>query len=407
MEQEKKSVGIITMHRVINYGSALQTYATVKTVEKLGFLPTVIDYDYPTSYHIKYAVGCENVISPKGIKKIVKLILKIIGLLDFVQRIRARLYLYQDNRRDFFKQFIEHLPLTQRYNRKNILKKPPKFDIYMTGSDQTWNPRYLHRDYSFLLNFAPKEAPRISYAASFGSSELAMEYQDDYRQYLSCYDRISVRESSGVKLVDDLCNKKAVHVLDPTLLLNHQEWKTLIAKTPEHPKHFIFCYCLSYVFEPAPEIFDLLKYLQTLLECHVLFFADTIRLHKIASTYNFQVIIPSSPASFIALYSNAQFIVSTSFHGTAFAVNFNKDFYAVLNPNFSKDDRVRNFLDSVGLTSRGLNLKKTDVSKINAADLQIDYRECNQKLEELRKYSLDYLSEALDFASQKCATKDE
>ena len=84
-----------------------------------------------------------------------------------------------------------------------------------------------------------------------------------------------------------------------------------------------------------------------------------------------------------------------------------KNFYAILNPVAFRDDRIKNFLTSIGMESRGLNLKKTDISRINVTDLKIDYRECNQKLEKLRKYSLDYLSEALDFASQKCATKDE
>lgn len=407
MEQEKKSVGIITMHRVINYGSALQTYATVKTVEKLGFLPTVIDYDYPTSYHIKYAPVRTNPPNSTMIKKIVKQFLRLIGLLPLVMKIRDNRLPYYSIRIHSFKHFIKQLKISKPYNIKSIQETPPEFDIYMTGSDQTWNPYFLHHDYSFLLNFAPKAAPKISYAASFGGAEFPTEYSEEYGKLLACYDRISVRESSGKRLVYNLCGRNAVHVIDPTLLLNRAEWEKLLTDIPIQNNKFIFCYCLISYYSPAPEIFLLLDHLRTLTNYDVYFFSEVPELNQIAIQYGFRLVCPAGPENFISYISYATFIVTTSFHGSAFSVNFNKNFYAILNPVAFRDDRIKNFLTSIGMESRGLNLKKTDISRINVTDLKIDYRECNQKLEKLRKYSLDYLSEALDFASQKCATKDE
>lgn len=398
MKQQQKKVGIITMHRVINYGSALQTYATVKAVEKVGFAPSVINYLYPSNYHLEYAAGDENV-DRKSRKEQVKRICRKMGVIEVMRFFWS--LVCKNPRKKFFRAFIRKMNLTKKYTIKSILKNPPVFDIYLTGSDQTWNPRYLGHDYSFLLNWVPDHAPKISYAASFGSKTLPAEFHEPYKRYLGRYDHISVRESSGVKLVKELCGREAVHVLDPTLLLCGEDWKKLIVDIPELPDHFIFCYCLNYVFDPSPDIFTLLEHLRVLLNCEVLFFSEAVSLKDAAAKAGYKNVLPLSPEEFVTYYAKAGFIVSTSFHGAAFAVNLNKNFYIQLNPNPSQDDRVINFLEEIEMSDRGLNLREIDVNKITTGDLNIDYGAGNLTLEKMRKSSLDYLREALVFAGQR------
>lgn len=392
-----KTVGLITMHRVLNFGSALQTYATVKMVQSLGFGCTVIDYLYPTLWHTENACGCESLPQESTCKKICKWILKKSYLLNCARSIKRFIMLRKVD--EVFRNFLHEVPLTSvSYNRQSILKKVPVFDIYMTGSDQTWNPRYLHTDYSFLLNFVPDDAPKISYAASFGASETGSFYQEDYAKYLKRFDRISVRESSGTELVKKLASKDAVHVLDPTLLLNEKEWSVLNKNKLNLPEKFIFCYILSYVFDSGNEIEKLLEHLHKITGLPIVVYSDSSSSFE---KYK-QVTKMMGPEGFIECFAKASFVVTTSFHGAAFSVNFHKDFFAVLNPNPSKDDRVKSFLQSVRLDSRGLLLPQTDIQKINLEDLRTDYSESSVCLQKMREHSLAYLKEALVFAAKKC-----
>ena len=103
----------------------------------------------------------------------------------------------------------------------------PKFDIYMTGSDQVWNCKYTRGDSNFLLKFAPENAPRLSYGASFASQRIPKKYEHIFEEELVKYDTILVRENSGVNRVSQLVRKKAEVVCDPTLLLTDAEYHVL------------------------------------------------------------------------------------------------------------------------------------------------------------------------------------
>lgn len=398
----------MTLSNVINFGSVLQTYATIKTVEKIGYDCVLIDYDYPTWWHIKSAVGGENNTGNKRyVILFVKKVLHFFGLLNTARRVRMILNRKKTNAlKSQFRDFLQDQPITPvLYNRTSILKNPPAFDIYMTGSDQTWNPRYMHTDYSFLLNFAPDKAPKIAYAASFGAKKMLPEYREDYVKYLNCYDRISTREPSGVPLVKELTGKDAVYTPDPTLMLNRAEWDKKIKQKLNLPEKFIFAYILDYVFNSHPQIEELLKHLSKITGMPLVLAGEgAVKISENDTIFTIQI----GPDGFLECFDKASFVVTTSFHGTAFAVNFEKDFFAVLNPNASIDDRVKSFLKSVDLLSRGLVLPQTDISAITVNALHSDHTASAKRLQEMREQTLNYLTEALDSAAKKCnEVKDE
>lgn len=391
----------MTLSNVINFGSALQTYATVKAVEKLGCQCQVIDYAYPSIWHTLHSPGCENIASGSGIKYIIKKILVKVNLLRLAIAINyyyllwtkksAGLHAFADFKKRFFS-------TTKRYNRKSIIKNPPAADIFVTGSDQTWNPRYTHSDFNFLLSFVSDDTPKLSYAASFGSSKLPDEYHHVYAQYLQRYERISVREKSGVDLVKQLTDQKAVHVLDPTLLLVKEEWELLANNKLDLPEQFIFCYILNYVFNPYPELGNLLKHLSEISGMPVV----VCGIPPDSKVCNSTVLgLDIGPTGFLECFSRASFVVTTTFHGAAFSVNFRKNFFTILNPHSSSDDRVKSFLQSVNMTERGLLLQETDISSITVDNLKTDYTECEVSLKKMRDFSMNYLEEALNCACQK------
>ena len=384
-----KTVGLITMHRVLNCGSFLQAYATVKAVERLGYDCTVIDYLYPMPWHLENAVGNENVQEDNRRFRRLKKLFRMFGVLRYVKRVRTYWRLHRALRefRDF-----SGVKLTCAYSRKSILKSPPRFDVYLTGSDQTWNPRYVASDHSFLLDFTPEPAKRIAYAASFGCNELPVEHRKDYAGLLNRYSAISVREESGVPMVKDLCGKDASFVLDPTLLLTADEWHPLEADNVSPGRRFVFVYALSYVFDPFPDIVELADRVAKELNAEVIFYTDAVSRSELRDS-GFSVISslkhPLAPSEFLEYIDKSVFVISTSFHGTAFAVNFHKDFYAYLNPHPSKDDRVKSFLSSIGLEDRGVKERSDDLK------IKTTYTVADERLCRLRERSEKYLHDAI------------
>ena len=326
-------------------------------------------------------------------KKFIKDVLRKIGLFNVFRIFLMFVYRLKTikTERVFYK-FLHKMPISSvKYNRKSILKNPPEFDIYMTGSDQTWNPRYLSRDYTFLLDFAPDDAQKISYSASFGSKEISEDFKHDYAELLKRYSSISVRESSGVTLLQNLTGQKAVHCVDPTLLLTAEEWREIADYSLCPDKPYILCYILNYVFNPYPFIFDLINRVRDELNMEVLFL--TSRRNKAAERQGYICCSSAGPAEFLGLYDKASFVITTSFHGTAFSANFQKNFIAVTNPNASSDDRVTDFLSTLNLQSQGLKA----FSSISGIDLPLvtDYSVAKKNLTEKRKESMTYLQRSI------------
>lgn len=385
-------VGFITVHRGINFGTALQTFATYSIIKNFGFDCTLIDYKYPAKYHLSKALRDEN----RSISLFIHKYPLLYSIANTLKQLFLGTFLDVHKQKNKFKIFLNRIPQTKEYEMGGIVKKPPQFDIYLTGSDQCWNPRYMHHDLSMLLNFAPDSAPKISYASSFGCSELVAEFREEYRHYLLRYNALSVREQSGCSLIKDLTGRNdAQYVLDPTFLLKKEDWIDVIkTKTIQINGEFILCYVLDYVFNVYPVINSMIDEIRKTYNLPLVF----IGKNKYPAQSYVRTIMDAGPEDFLDLFSKATLVITTSFHGTAFSINFRKDFISILNPNQSLDDRVLNILKMTGMSNRGVILghSVTDVLKSKTCYSAL----CEKTISDLRQHSLAYLSEELSKCSK-------
>ncbi len=373
-----KTIGIITIHRINNYGSVLQTFALQQKLIDLNCKTFVIDYLFPNDFHK------ENGRKSSSAKR------KSFFSMSFLWKICYGRELYLQHKK--IKQFISnYLKLSQiTYNSPDELKRdPPIYDVYMTGSDQVWNPRYCNGDPTFFLDFIPENKIRVAYSASFGVSDIDSSYYADYAFFLKRYKLISVREKSGQYLIEKLINRKVSVVLDPTLLLTATEWESIATKKRIVSRKYILCYYLNYSFDAHPYADELALYVQQITGYEIVYVArPPVDKHYKSFYYK----VDASPQDFIALVRDAELVLTTSFHGTAFAVNYSKPLFSVVEDKLALDSRQADLLKSIGLESRILSIKDCFPT---TSELPCDYEEANKKLSELREYSLKYLSKAV------------
>lgn len=366
-------VVIITVLDNTNYGTYLQALATGLTVHKLGCDVEIIHY-------------IRKFMTPQGYSK---LILKERGFLRWLNRcvLHSRKRTHELRSKDYA--FLEsYIPVTKEYvGFEELLADPPKADIYLTGSDQVWNSFYNRGiDKSFYLDFAPKMAKRISYAASIGMSAIPAEEVDETTRLLSKYQAITVREISAKKILSDLGVCSEV-VLDPTLLLNKDEWVNIANRFHFDEKE---PYLLTYSVEYGNENSIIKHYAQQIAKERGLKLYHITYSGKPKDNYYDKIFCYATPDQFLNLMLNASFIVVSSFHGTAFSINFNKPFITVSPKKFNS--RIQSLLRITGLDSRLV----TDNTRSLDSFGNINYDIVNEKLDIERKKSINILSQMLE-----------
>lgn len=364
-------IAVITRHSIANYGSLLQAFATQQAIENLGHTCQVIDYIRHDECGIKLELTLVN-----GKKEWSSNPLKKLAYLA------ARLpeSLYVQNK--FEKERKKFLHLTKRYSSlKELTKDKPEADVYVTGSDQVWGPvaGNVHDD-AYCLSFASKDAKRISYAASFGRSEMTNEVLAHYKAMLSTYAHVSVREESAVKLLSDL-DISSKQVLDPTLLFDSSFWDNYLA--PIKQKKYVLVYQLhnnkklsDYAEKAAKEKgLPLIRISPYLHQC----------------TRSGKFVWCPSVGRFLSYIKNAELVITDSFHGTAFSINFNTPFIEIL-PNNNTETRNISVLNLFNLSNRLLK-DENDLSLVNAP---IDFSFANEKLMATREESLQILKDLIE-----------
>jgi hypothetical protein len=381
-----KKIGILTFYKSSNYGAILQLYALQKTLSQLGCLPQAILYSDKQKNLLR--------LSKRGfiINKIWNVVLNILCL----QKVRAKKtrefkdkYIYKNNK--------EYISTNELY------KFPPDLDIYIAGSDQVWNPYITGYDETYYLSFAPVEKVKVSYAASFGVSEIPTKDKEKFSYLLKKLDLISVREQHAVEIVKQLSGRNAELSLDPTLLLSKEEWSDLASKADDKikqraKKKYILCYYMpgdKLVNQSITSIAELLKD-RTKME---IISIGKKEYHKLNPFEN--GIYDAGPLDFIYLFQNASYVVTNSFHGTAFSIIFEKTFFVPVNNKNSgskeRSSRIVSLLESIGLDSRIVWINNTKIDQDNINPEPISYECSISLLEELRKNSFEFLSRVVNF----------
>lgn len=357
-------IGILTFQQAINYGAVLQLYALQKIIQKLGADPKVINYISPkleNDYKIvRYNDGLKNLLA------------SIFCAKAFCERKRR------------FKIFEKkYLNLTNElYSKEDLNKICEKYDYIITGSDQVWNYTITDTDSTYMLDFVEDNNKKISYAASFGVGFIPGELKIWYKNLLQDFKAISVREKQGQAIIKSLCSKEVPVVLDPTFLLTKEEWKKLNTCDTKNKK-YILVYCLR----RSNLLNKMAEKLKIKTGFEIIVLNPRIRnIYDKFSAYNV------GPEDFIRLFMNAEYILTNSFHGTAFAINFNKKFLVDLDINsaISTNSRLLNILSLLGLEDR--IVENIDIKKMYQ---DIDYRKVNKILDEERIKSINYLKKSL------------
>ncbi len=348
-------VGIITFHRAVNYGAVLQAYALQQAIKKTGNDAEILDYR---------CQEVERAASPllgfRDGEKIKNAIMKL------VFRLKKNISFYV-----FMRKYI-HLS-SKAESSKDLKKMSSGYDVFFTGSDQVWNYGCAGNDEAFFLTFVNDGHKKNAYAASFGREKLLEEDPFDYRELLSDFNSISVREKSGVDIVKNESGRDAEVTLDPTLLLTKKEWEPVIGKRPSKEK-YIFVY---YIRESK----DLLNYASEL---------SKRTGYKIVNAKNsIEFFMKCSPSDFLAWIYYAEFLVTNSFHGTVFSLLFNKKFAIELDNGKSVNNRSKELLELVNI-DRTLSLEKIDSIKE-----EIDYAVVEEIIKHEREKSIDFIRNAL------------
>jgi hypothetical protein len=275
-----------------------------------------------------------------------------------------------------------HLKLTvNRYTSNEELRSnPPKADAYICGSDQIWNCNLPNgHDPAFYLDFAPRTALKISYAASFAMDEIPDKLKNELRQRIDKIDHISVREADAVGHLRYIGINRGIHVLDPVFLLDRSDWENM-AKPIAKGK-----YILIYSFDNQKVIVDAANKVAAIRNCPI-YAANSTPLRGVDKNFRY-----ASPNEFLGLIMNAEYIVTNSFHAIAFALIFNVEFLA-LGRTEKLNSRMTDLLRTFQLEHRYFGNGLFNEKQL----LPIDYQVVKKKIEKLVQQSTQFLDNALD-----------
>lgn len=362
-------IGILTYHRAHNYGAMLQAYALRTLLQDNYHNVQFIDY-WPLSHQKQYALF-KPILGKDALAKLKNLTINLLTLIRRYLRIRK------------FERFVqEHLRLSNTivyHNDQQVISE--FYDCIIVGSDQIWRNhitalQHVGFDPVYFCQTLTHPTHCISYAASMGIVDLSKTEELVLNQYLQTFNTILVRENSLKNLVEQLGHSAKV-VLDPTLLLTKERWNKLLP----HNRYRKQKYILYYELIPSKTARVFAEQKAKSMGCKLLIMDAVIHVLP-----RFGHIAYASPIEFLHAIRDAEYVIATSFHGTAFSIIFEKQFLSIgLKRN---SDRVETLLNNLDITEHYQEYPK-EVSAI-------DYQKVRTKLDLLRQISIEQLHQAIN-----------
>lgn len=358
------NIGTLTFHTAHNYGAVLQAYALVRYIQSLGHNAEIINYQ--AEFNAKR-------FAPKPLSRFFN-----------IREVYNVLFrnAYQKPCSEAFRDFYENfLPKSAKsYAKEELGITSVLYDKIITGSDQVWNLTCTDGDDAYFLPFAPSEK-KYSYAASMGVTKVPEHLKERLANYIMTFNDISVREYEAVEIVKELTGRDAIQVVDPTLLLTKDQWEEIADYSRCPRSKYLLIYVMS-------EDMKLLKFAKRYAKAHNLKIAYISQrfFKRINALYLRNV----TPNQWLGLFLNADTVVTNSFHGSAFGVNFSKNLFVKYIPRSIANSRLQTLVNDYGLEE---HLLRND--HIFVENDGLDLNKVSHTLDEYRRLSHEYISNFL------------
>lgn len=370
-------IGIVTLNGYYNYGNRLQNYALQEVLKSYN-------YDVETIWIDKNKLSIKQPFYKQVVKAVIKP--KVI-----LKKIKNKTFPYKkkDQRVERFKQFSNKYinETTYSISEHNMPKELLNdFEYFVVGSDQVWNPFYIRGSSLFFLSFVPKRK-RISYAASFGISNIPENHVENYKKWISSMEHISVREQEGAEIVKQLTQRTPSVVVDPTILLSKEDWLIISESAKNKPKKDIL---LTYFLGEIPnEVQSKIKKYKKKYKLKVVNLADS-KQKKYYLT---------DPSEFLDYIYSAKLFFTDSFHGAVFSILFETPFIVTNRKSKtpSMNSRIDTLLSTFKLESRHIDNVYDNDNQIFNMDFSHTYNiltyERNKAFEYLKKSLMKNIEE--------------
>lgn len=355
------NAGIFTFPNSTSYGAALQMYALYHTLETLGHTPEVINYQNTYMKEQKH-------FSRK----------------TWLRQTAAKVLHHRAYRNfhAFEKNYMSGYPQKAISDPQYLPALAARYDAVICGSDQVWNPDITGEDLSYFLNFCDENTRRVAYAPSFGISEFSGDFANKIRGDLEKFHALSVREAPGQALLSGLLGKNVPLVCDPTLLMDAADWTKLEKFHPAGEGEYI----LYYTIRSSASLWSKCKAFARERGLKIVVVGGNALKNLMKKDEQIRYAVDISPEQWLFLVHRARYVFTNSFHGTAFSINYRRDFYV----EFSSLTNSR--LEQI---TRTLGLGGQIVGEDNLTGAAVNYTVADQVLPQIREASLHYLANAL------------
>ncbi len=367
-------IGILTFPNSRSYGASLQMFALYFSCQRLGYDAEIINYYNLWMKQEKHmSIGQEkNAVVSLAKRKVYDLI--HVGMkLQFAQ----------------FEKRMHKYPKKPTADPKQLQTIANRYGAVICGSDQVWNPDITNKDLSFFLDFCLDKTKRISYAPSFGVEDLKAPYADAVTKALKKIDFLSVREEAGKSLIKKLSGLDSKIVVDPTFLLDGKQWQTYEKSHPQAAGEYI----LYFTVHNSKKLWKYCMDLARKTNMKILRVGSNIISKQFKKQKGMEYVCDIGPAQWLYLVRNASYVMTNSFHGTAFSIIFRKNFFV----EFSSltNSRLSNIVKLMGLEARVLQGDREITPSAT------DYSKTEAVLPELISESVAFLETALKNSTLK------
>lgn len=373
MKKDSK-IGIITFHASHNCGSMMQAYALQNVLFKNGYNNEIIDFQ-TEGQKDKYAVWH----SKPNIKNVVK------NFISLTHPIKM-----QKVWNEYESFMSKNMILSQeKYTKKEELNNiSKKYNLCICGADQIWNITIKDASDAYFLPYM--NIKKVAYAPSFGAKKIQDHTNevDKYKKYLVDFDALSIREKNGQKWIDELINTKVPIVLDPTLLLDANDYDKI--REASHIKgKYIFYYAPTY----SKKLDKFVKKIGKKYNLPIIVWNAREYFFRFEWVNGFKLTKVEHPGIYLDLIKNAELVITTSFHGTIFSTIYRKKFWTLKNGEmYQDDDRVKTLINQLKIEDRLISPKfdeNIDYMK------EVDYSQYERQLPKLKEESINYLFDSI------------